>query len=170
MRSRALYPKLAVLIAAGLAACAPPADPPAPTETAPAVDLAAEEQTIRDSSMQWLEAERGRDLLTLMSFVDANVTTIFDGNVTRGRAALEASNQARWEGSPDGNVEWATGSVVVSASGDLAYELGSFTFDPGGLANPDAKTGEFVCIWKKVDGEWKVVVDAGSTIKDSAGG
>ncbi len=53
----------------------------------------------------------------------------------------------------------------VAASGDLAYELGSWTADPGGLANPDAETGEFVCVWKKVDGEWKVAVDAGSTIK-----
>jgi ketosteroid isomerase-like protein len=170
MRSRALYSTLAVLIAAGLTACAPPAEPPAPAETAPVVDLAAEEQTIRDSSMQWLAAEQGRDLLTVMSFMDANVTTIFDGKLIRGRAALEASNRARWNASPEGSVEWATGSVVVSASGDLAYELGSFTFDPGGLANPDAETGEFVCIWRKIDGEWKVVVDAGSTIKDSADG
>ena len=166
MRRRALYPTLAVLIAAGLAACAPTAEPPAPAATAPAVDLAAEEQTIRDSSMQWLAAEQGRDLLTVMSFMDANVTTIFDGKVTRGRADLEASIQERWEAMPDTNVEWATGSVVVSASGDLAYEIGSWTLDPGGLANPDAETGEFVCIWKKVDGEWKVVVDAGTTIKE----
>ncbi len=119
--------------------------------------------------MQWLAAEQGRDLLTVMSFMDANVTTIFDGNIARGRAALEAATQARWDANPDATIEWATGSVHVAAAGDLAYERGVWTFDPGGLANPDAETGEFVCIWKKVDGEWKVVVDAGSTIKQPAG-
>jgi len=165
MRSRALYQTLAVVLVAGLAACTPPAEPPSPGEAAPTVDLAAEEQVIRDSSQQWMAAEQGRDLLTVMSFMDANVTTIFDGNVARGRAAVEAATQARWDAMPDGRIEWATGSIEVAAAGDLAYERGAWTMDPGGLANPDAETGEFVCIWKKVDGEWKVVVDAGSTIK-----
>ena len=167
MRTRTLHPILALAVVAGLAACAPPAEPPAPADTEPAVDLAAAEQTIRDLSMQWLAAEQGRDLLTVMSFMDADVTTLFDGKVVRGRAAVEADTQARWEKMGDTNVEWATGSVVVAASGDLAYERGSWTLDPGGLANPDAETGEFVCIWRKVDGDWKVVVDAGTMIQEA---
>lgn len=169
MRCRLLHPTLAALLLTGLVACAPPAEPPAPVEAQPVVDLAAEEQTIRDSSQQWLAAEQGRDLLTVMSFMDADVVTIFDGKVVRGRAAVEADTQARWEAMGDTNVEWATGSVEIAASGDLAYERGSWTLDPGGLANPDAETGEFVCIWQKVDGEWKVVVDAGTMIKATEG-
>ncbi|MFQ5350976.1 MAG: YybH family protein [Thermoanaerobaculia bacterium] len=167
MRSRALHLTLVLLTVAALAACAPPAEPPVPAETEPAIDLAAEEQAIRDSSMQWLAAEQGRDLLTVMSFMDANVTSIFDGDIERGRAAVEAATQARWDANPDGTIEWATGAVHVAASGDLAYELGSWTTDPDGLADPTAEIGEFVCVWKKVDGEWKAVVDAGSTIKQS---
>ena len=167
MRSRALLQILAVLIVAGLAACAPSAEPPAPAAAAPAVDLAAEEQTIRDSSMQWLAADQGRDMLTMMSFIDADMISVFDGQVERGRAAVEAATQARWEADPDGTLEWATSSVHVAASGDLAYELGVWTADPDGLADPASETGEFVCVWKKDDGEWKAAVDAGSTIKGS---
>lgn len=166
MRFRAVCLSLALVLAA---ACAPPAEPPAPAAAAPAVDLAAEEQAIRDSSKQWLAAEQGRDLLTAMSFMDANVTAIFDGTVQRGRAAVEAAKQARWEESPDATIEWATGSVHVAASGDLAYELGVWTTDPDGLDDPDAETGEFLTVWRKVDGQWKVVADAGSTIRQSAG-
>ena len=160
MRCRALHPFLVVLLVAGLTACTPPPAEEAPAEAA--IDLAAEEQTIRDSSMQWLAAEQGRDLLTVMSFMDANVTTIFDGRVVDGRAAVEADIQARWEANPDATVDWTTSSVVVAASGDLAYERGSW------IAGEE--TGEFVCVWKKVDGEWKVVVDAGSTIQADAAG
>lgn len=167
MRLRALCPSLAVLIVAVLAACAAPAAPPAPAE--PAVDLAAEEQAIRDSSRQWLAAAQGRDLLTVMSFMDANVVTIFDGEIRRGRAAVEAATQAEWDAEPEGTIEWATGSVHVAASGDLAYERGAWTTDPDGLADPEAETGEFVTVWKKVDGEWKVVADAGSTIRQTDG-
>jgi ketosteroid isomerase-like protein len=164
MRPRALHLTLVILAVAGLAACAPAPEPPA-AEAAPAVDLAAEEQAVRDSSMQWLAAEQGRDLLTMMSFIDANAIVMFDGQVERGRAAIETASQARWEANPDAKLEWATGSVHVAASGDLAYELGSWTMDPGGLANPDAATGDYVCVWRKVDGQWKMVVDAGTLIQ-----
>ena len=167
MRSRALLATLALLTLTAAGACAPPPEPPAPVDEAPTVDLAAEEATIRDYSMKWLAAEQDRDLLTVMSFMDADVTTIFDGKVVRGRPAVEADTQARWEAMGDTRLEWATGSVVVAASGDLAYERGAWTVDPGGLANPDAETGEFVCIWRKVDGDWKVVVDAGTMIKEA---
>ena len=158
MRSRALHQVLAVLLVAGLVACAPQPEPAEPEPAEPAVDLAAEEQTIRDSSMQWLGAERGHDLLTVMSFMDANVTTIFDGKILSGRAAVEADIQARWDAFPDSEIDWTTSLVDVAASGDLAYERGSWTAGD--------QSGEFVCIWKRVDGEWKVVVDVASTIKE----
>lgn len=169
MRSRARHQILVALAlavaVAGLAACAPAAQDTAPATEAPAVDLAAAEQEVRDSSMQWLAAEQSRDMLTVMSFIDANAVSMFDGTVDRGRAAIEAATQARWDAEPDTSIEWATGSVHVAAAGDLAYELGVWTVDPRGLADPDSETGEFACIWKKVDGQWKVAVDAGTTIK-----
>ena len=160
MRSRALTSTLALVALAGLAACAPPPDPAPPVEATPAVDLAAEEQTIRDYSMKWMAAENDRDLLAVMSFMAPDVTTILDGKIAIGRPAVEASTRARWEAFPDLRIEWATSSVHVAAAGDLAYERGSWT------AGED--TGEFVCVWKKVDDEWKVVVDAGSTIQEAA--
>ena len=158
MRSRALHQVLAVLLVAGMTACAPPPEPAEPEPAEPAVDLAAEEQVIRDSSMQWLGAEKGHDLLTVMSFMDANVTVFFDGKILDGRAAVEADTQARWDAFPDSAIDWTTSSVDIAASGDLAYERGSWT--AGDLA------GEFVCIWKKVDGEWKVVIDVAATTKE----
>lgn len=169
MRLRALCPSLAALAIVVLAACAPPAEPPAPADAAQAVDLAAEEQAVRDSSMQWLAAEQGRDLLTAMSFMDANVTAIFDGTIQRGRAEVEAAKEAIWDENPDATIEWATKSVHVAASGDLAYEMGVWTTDPDGLDDPEAEIGEFLTVWKKVDGQWKVVADAGSTIRETGG-
>ena len=160
MRFRVLHPLLAVLLVAGLIACAPPPEPVEPAAAEPAVDLAAEEQTIREYSMKWLAAEQGRDLLTVMSFMHPDVVRIFDGEIERGRPAVQAAVEARWEAQPDASLAWTTSSVDIAASGDLAYERGSWT--TGG------ETGEFVCIWKKVDDEWKVVVDAGSTIKEPA--
>lgn len=165
MRSGAVVRILAILVTTGLVACAPAAEQAAPEPAAPAVDRAAEEQAIRDLSMQWLGAEQERDLLTAMSFVDANATSIFDGEIRRGRAELEAAAEARWAKNPDATISWSTSSVDVAASGDLAYERGSWVYDPDGPGDGQAEGGEFVTVWKKLDGEWKVVVDAGSTIK-----
>jgi uncharacterized protein (TIGR02246 family) len=167
MRSRALFTTLSILVVASLLCCAPPTEQPLAVESPAAVDLAAEEQTIRDSSMQWLAAEQGRDLLTALSFLDPNVTTIFDGEVLRGRAAVESATQARWEANPDATIDWVTNSVAVSASADLAYELGSWTTDLDGPGDADAESGEYVTVWQKTDGEWRVAVDAGSTVEQS---
>jgi uncharacterized protein (TIGR02246 family) len=164
MRRRAHLSILPLLALAALAACAP-ADEPAPEAAAPAVDLAAEEQAVRDSSMQWLAAEQGRDLLTAMSFMAPDVTRIFDGRIERGRAAVEAAAEANWEENPDATLEWTPGEIHVAAVGDLAYERGSWVFDPDGEGAAPAEHGEYVTVWKKLDGEWKVAVDAGSTIE-----
>lgn len=162
MRSSPLVSVSAALLVAVLAACAPPPEPAPPAASAPAVDLAAEEQTIREYSQNWLAAEQDRDVLAVMSFMAADVTTIFDGKAVVGRPAVQADTEARWEAYPDATIEWTTSFVHVAASGDLAFERGSWTAGD--------EFGEFVCVWKKVDGEWKVAVDAGSTIKADAAG
>lgn len=164
MRSRSLLTLFALLAVA--AGCAPSAIEEAAPQAAaaPAVDLAAEEQAVRDASVHWEAAEQERDLLTVMSFMHPDVTAIFDGRLLSGYAEFEAATKARWQEQPDSTLEWTTSAVVVAASGDLAYERGSWSFDPDGDGAAEPEKGEYVCVWQKVDGEWKVVVDAGSTI------
>ena len=104
---------LAVLF---LAACAAP-----PTE-GPVVDLAAEAQAIRDASAAWLAAAEARDAATIDSFLTADITTIFDGEVRQGLAAVQSSREEEWAENPDATVTWTTTAVEVAASGDLAFE------------------------------------------------
>lgn len=157
---------LAAFVAGALAACAP-------ADSGPMVDLAAEEQAIRDLSMQWMQSVQAKDAAAVAALFATDGTTIFDGEVTVGPAAIQAQSEAEFAEMPDAEVSWTTNAVTVAASGDMAYERGSWTADLDGAGDMQPVSGEYVTVWVKVDGGWKVAVDAGSTIspmdEDEAG-
>ncbi len=49
--------------------------------------------------------------------------------------------------------------IEVSASGDMAYEIGSYIFSFRSPNGQIKDTGHYVLVYKKVDGEWKLAVD-----------
>ena len=150
-----------LILAAGLLpGCA------APQETAPTVDVAAEAQAVRDRSAQWLEWARAKDAAAIADgiFLE-HAETIFDGEIHQGRAAILASIESEQAEAPDFTITWTTSRVEVAASGELAYERGSWTFDPDGDGEAPEEHGEYLTIWKKADGTWSCAVDSGSTIK-----
>ena len=146
------------LVSGAMAACTA-------ADTGPVVDLAAEEAAIRDLSAQWMASVQGQDAAAIAGLFTTDGTTIFDGEMAMGPAAIQASSQADFEEQPDAAVSWATNSVTVAASGDMAYERGGWTRDPDGPGDLGEVHGEYVTVWVKVDGAWKVAVDAGTTIQ-----
>jgi uncharacterized protein (TIGR02246 family) len=150
-----------VLMTGLVAGCAPP------QETAPAVDLAAEAQAVKDRSAEWLALYQAKDPAAVVENIMVDdAKSIFDGKVVEGKDAMLANAEAGLAKNPDFVIDWTTSRVEVAASGDMAYELGSWTYDPDGDGEKTGEKGEFVVVWKKVDGEWRCVVDAGSTIKE----
>jgi uncharacterized protein (TIGR02246 family) len=150
---------LALLVT--LAACTTPADQ---AEQAPAVDLAAEGAAVEAVSMQWLEAVQARDVDAATSLFAADAV-FFDedeGSI-EGIEAIRADIASSWAENPDFTVSWSTDAVQVSAAGDMAWERGSWTFDPDGAGEAGDMNGEYVTIYEKVDGTWTVVSDIGVT-------
>jgi len=147
-------------IAAGCAQKAP---------EAPVVDLAAEAQAVRDSSAAWLLKAQAKDAAGIANNVfTSDAVTLYDGKVLKGSAAIQADLEAEAAESPDSTISWTTNDVKVAASGDLAYELGAFSFDPDGAGAKPASSGEFVTVWTKTDGTWRAAVDAGTQMKAAA--
>lgn len=144
-------------LAAGCAKTAP---------VTPAIDVAAEAQAVRDRSAAWLQLAQAKDAAGIANGVyTADAVTLYDGKVIKGAAAIQADMAADSTAMPNSTISWTTNDVKVAASGDLAYELGSFTFDPDGAEAKPAFSGEFVTVWSKTDGTWHAVVDAGTIIK-----
>ena len=160
MRRRQLILTVAVCTAL-IAGCTQTVAPPAP-----AVDLAAAAQAVRDRSAAWMRLTAAKDIAGVVNGVyTPNTVTLFDGEVDTGTAALQESMEDDLAEMPDATTSWSTTDVKVAASGDLAYELGTFLFDPDGAGPQPAGNGEFVTVWTKVDGTWRVAVDAGTQLK-----
>jgi len=132
----------------------------------PAVDKAAEAQAIRDLSAQWLAWSQEMNASEIAGIFDAEAETIFDGEHHKGLAAIQANWEKEFAERPaDAILAWATEQIHVADAGDLAYERGSWVSDKDGPGEEPEQTGQYITIWKKVSGEWKVAADAGTTIK-----
>jgi uncharacterized protein (TIGR02246 family) len=149
-------------------ACAP-ADTPGDAPPA-AVDIAADEQAIRDLSARWVEMERARDA--------AGIAALFsdDGMLYRdavdpitGRAAIEAHLASEYSADPNAAPDWSVDRIIVSSSGDLAVEYGTWSVTGMGPDGTGQDRGRYVATLRKTDGTWHYVSDMSmSTMPDDA--
>jgi uncharacterized protein (TIGR02246 family) len=139
------------------------------TETTPTVDLAGEEQAIRAQSMAWLDAAKARNAAGEAAvFAEDGIAFRENQEPIVGPAAFQAYTEADRAGNPQAVVNWTIDRVVVAASGDLAYELGTYQLTGLGPTGTEDDTGKYVTVWKKMNGEWKVAADISSTTKPEA--
>lgn len=77
-----------------------------------------------------------------------------------GIDSLKASFTSR---SSQRRLEWKPWKVEVSKSGELGYTIGNWKLthtDSAGNAN--VYYGNYFTVWKKINGQWKYVVDGGT--------
>lgn len=131
-------------------------------ETAPAGDAAAERAAIREISDGWLQNTRERRADVIADYFAPHAVVLKSGQAPIvGPEAIRADIERDWSINPDFTIDWESSSLTVAESGDLAWERGSWTFDPDGSAPAPEASGAFVTVYAKVDGEWKVVADIG---------
>lgn len=143
-------------LAAGLAACTPPAR---------SADVEAEALVIRDISAGWLEHRRARDAKAIADLFASDAVTLFDGQKNEGPAEILTRTEREFAEYPDATASWSTTQMQVAGSGDLAYERGTWRFDPDGAGPLPEDHGEYVTVYRKVDGKWKVVADVGTSLR-----
>lgn len=147
-----------------MAACQQQGEQAGTTEETPAVDAATIEQSIRESSDRFEQAMLVGDAATLTSFYTDDAILMPQGeSKTEGIDAIRAEfEQMSAEGAPPTAFSLDPSAVVVAEGGDLAYEVGTFSYTgtmPDGTEMTD--TGKYLAIWKPAaDGTWKIAVDA----------
>lgn len=143
-----------------LGACSQP-PPPQPVE--PPDTRAADEAAIRAAAKEWAAAAAAKDAEKFASFY-AEDATLMLGNApdVKGATTIRETAAGMMQ---DANfaLSFETTAVQVARSGDIAYELGTYsltTTNPK-TKKPATEKGNYVVVWKKqADGRWKAAVDA----------
>ncbi len=163
MNTRALT--IAATTAFLLVGCGAKKEAPAPAAepAKPAIDIAAEEQAIRTRSGEWMNIMNAHDATKLGALYAPDAVSIYDGNVSKGADTIQAGVASEFTANPKIVINWTSDAIHVADSGDLAYETGSIYRDADGAeGKAEGTSGSFVTVWKKVDGQWVVVADAGT--------
>ena len=128
----------------------------------PKVDTLAEANAIRNLENQWTAAIQTSDIGKFVSFFASDAVGMgANMPITIGLQAIRKEQESMFS---DTTLLFKTYSgtidiIEVSASGDLAYVRGTQRLSiktPNGLVE---FVGKWLDIWKKIDGEWKVIVN-----------
>lgn len=142
---------LILVVAAGLICVGCP--------TEPTVDAYAEMQEIRELDRLWLLAFEEKDVENAMRFFapDAVLMPAHTPAIA-GRQPIREWFES-WLPNPDVSSSFAPEKIVVAASGDLAYDRGTYEFS---METPEGRirdVGKYLIVWKLIDGEWKAILD-----------
>jgi ketosteroid isomerase-like protein len=80
---------------------------------------------------------------------------VFQPEPQNGRKAWEAKKDS------GGVLRWQPVLAVAAASGDFGYTTGPWTFKKS-ADDKDAAFGQFVSIWRRENGKWKLLFDLGT--------
>jgi uncharacterized protein (TIGR02246 family) len=122
-------------------------------------DIAAEEQTIRQLSEQWVAAVATKDpAATVKFYTDDGVLLPQGAPLAEGHDAIAKV----WRGYfdlPDFSLTFGPTKINISLSGDMAYEIGTYALGFRGDKGPVQEKGKYLVVWKKVGGTWKAAAD-----------
>jgi uncharacterized protein (TIGR02246 family) len=116
-------------------------------------------QAIEQVNSKIMAAFKAGDAATIASqYTDTAKMLPPDATEVAGREAIEDL----WQGwLDDGLKDLTLEAIEVEASGDLAYEIGSFSMQaPAENNTMMPATGNYVVVWKRgADGNWRLQVD-----------
>jgi ketosteroid isomerase-like protein len=129
--------------------------------TAGSPDLEAERAALFRLDKAWAQAAAAKEVERVLSFWADDARVFPPGQpAVVGKEALRQYVSGGFA-VPGFSIQWQTSDFVVSASGDVAYGVGTNTVtvnSPEG--KPLTERGRAVTVWRKdPGGEWKCVID-----------
>jgi uncharacterized protein (TIGR02246 family) len=133
------------------------------------VDAAAEEAAVRAVSARWLAFEGERNAAGIAGLFADDGRLIWVGqDPVVGPTAIQAYLTKDYAENPKRTSTWKTDRVLIATAGDLAVEYGNFTNTATGKDGTGSDNGNYVTVFRKVAGGWKVVSDASVSAKPVA--
>ena len=159
MTKRLLLLSVAALLLPACQAGEKPANNSADVNSTAAVDTGADEQAIRGQVDQWLQLVKAKDAAAIAAlYTEDGAVMPSNGPIGKGHDAIQKT-WASMMGTPGFDLTFTPEQIIVSSSGDMALDRGTYrlTIAPKGTAQTD--TGKYVVVWRKIGGEWKAAAD-----------
>jgi len=119
----------------------------------------APEQQILDVIEQWRAAAGRGDITTIAEFYTEDAQ-LFPPNTASVQGREKAAEI--WRGMlslPNVALKWEPTRIEATASGDLAYVVGTYSLAFNSEDGRQEGRGSYVAIWKKVGDSWKLAID-----------
>lgn len=131
----------------------------ASTEAASSVSSTADEKAIRSQVARWLDLIKAKDAAAIAQmYTEDGAFMPPNAAIGKGRKAIE-QNWAAMMSTPGFDLTFAPEQIVVSSSGDMALDRGTYRLAVAPEGAEQIDTGKYVVVWRKVDGEWKAAAD-----------
>ena len=170
MTKRLLLMSVAALLLPACQAGEKPANDSAAMNGTTVVDNGADEQAIRRQVDRWLQLVKAKDAAGIAAlYAEDGAVMPPNAPIGKGRGAVQQT-WASMMRTPGFDLTFAPEQIVVSSSGDMALDRGTYrlTIAPDGTAQTD--TGKYVVVWRKIGSEWKAAADIfNSDLPASAG-
>ena len=170
MTRSALLLSVTALLMSACQAGEKPANDVADMNSAAAVDTGADELAIRGHVDRWLQLVSAKDAAGIAELYSEDGAVMPpNAPIGQGRAAIQQT-WASMMRMPGFGLTFVPEQIVVSSSGDMALDRGTYslTIAPEGTTQTD--TGKYVVVWRKISGEWKVAADIFNSDLPASGG
>jgi uncharacterized protein (TIGR02246 family) len=140
------------------------------SNAAASVDSSADEQAIRGQVGRWLQLVKAKDAAGIAQmYTEDGAVMPPNAPIGKGRAAIQQT-WASMMNTPGFDLTFTPEQIVISESGDLALDRGTYqlAIAPSGKTMND--TGKYVVVWRKVGGEWKAAADIFNSDLPAGGG
>ena len=147
-----------------------PANDAAEVNSTATVDTGADELAIRGNVDRWLQLVKAKDAAGIAElYAQDGAVMPPNAPIGKGRTAIQKT-WASMMRTPGFGLTFVPEQIVVSSSGDMALDRGTYslTIAPDGTMQTD--TGKYVVVWRKIDREWKVAADIFNSDVPASGG
>ncbi len=147
-----------------------PANDAAEVNGSAAVDTASDEQAIRGQVDRWLQLVKAKDAAGIAElYAEDGAVMPPNAPIGKGRAAIQQTWASMMQ-TPGFGLTFVPEQILVSSSGDMALDRGTYTLNFAANGTTQTDTGKYVVVWRKIGGEWKAAADIFNSDLPASGG
>ena len=129
-------------------------------------DKNAARAEILGADSAFVRAMMAKNVDSLMPYYDESVVSMSEGGkAVKGLADVRASYNQAVKANPS-NLTFQSGGVNFSADGTMAWDYGTYSSTANDAkGKPVKSSGNFLNVWKKVGGHWRIVAEISNSDK-----